>query len=51
MCFGASYWARLDKLYFANTKDFPCFGDGGMIYLKNRKVAEDFLSKIFREWM
>ena len=20
MCFGAIYWARLDKLYFANTK-------------------------------
>ncbi len=46
MCFGAVYWARLDKLYFANTKqDAKNIGfDDSFIYEeidlphKNRKI-------------
>ncbi|MCF6184377.1 MAG: nucleoside deaminase [Bacteroidales bacterium] len=46
MCFGAVYWARLDKLFFANTKqDAKAIGfDDSFIYEeidlphKNRKI-------------
>ena len=64
MCFGAIYWARLDKIYYANDrKDAAAIGfDDDFIYKelelapeKRNKPSEiilrDEASKAFRMWM
>jgi guanine deaminase len=63
MCLGAIYWARPEKIYFANTrKDAASIGfDDSMIYdemtkhLASRKIpvislGREEAQKIFREW-
>ena len=63
MCMGAIYWARLDKVYYANTRaDAAAIGfDDSLIYeelalpLDRRKVAmvqimRDEALAAFREW-
>ena len=63
MCLAAIYWARADKIYFANTrKDVAEIGfDDSMIYeeinrdLKDRNIpminfGREAAQKIFKEW-
>ena len=63
MCFGAIYWARLDKLYFANTKlDAKKIGfDDSFIYneielpfekrrIPNIQISREEALKAFKEW-
>ena len=63
MCLAAIYWARADKIYFANTrKDVAEIGfDDSMIYeeinrdLKHRNIpmvnfGREAAQKIFKEW-
>ncbi|NPA67751.1 MAG: nucleoside deaminase [Chlorobi bacterium] len=63
MCFGAVYWARLDKLYFANTKqDAKAIGfDDSFIYeeielpydkrkIPNIQLLRDEALKAFEDW-
>jgi len=63
MCFGAIYWARLDKLYFANTKaDAKNIGfDDSFIYeeielsydkrkIPNIQIMRDEALKAFQDW-
>lgn len=63
MCMGAIYWARLDKVYYANTRaDAAAIGfDDSLIYeelalpIERRKVAmvqmmRDQALATFREW-
>ena len=63
MCLGAIYWARPDKVYFANTrKDAADIGfDDDFIYdemnvaIENRKIPFEQISrdealKVFQEW-
>ncbi len=63
MCFGAVYWARLDKLYFANTKqDAKAIGfDDSFIYeeidlpyekrkIPNIQILRDEALKAFKDW-
>ena len=63
MCFGAVYWARLDKLYFANTKqDAKNIGfDDSFIYdeinlpyekrkIPNIQMLREEALKAFKDW-
>ncbi len=63
MCFGAVYWARLDKLYFANTKqDAKAIGfDDSFIYeeinlpyerrkIPNIQILRNEALKAFKDW-
>ncbi|MCF6366716.1 MAG: nucleoside deaminase [Bacteroidales bacterium] len=63
MCFGAIYWARLDKLYFANTKkDAKDIGfDDSFIYeeialpfekrkIPNIQISREEALKAFKDW-
>ncbi len=63
MCFGAVYWARLDKLYFANTKqDAKNIGfDDSFIYdeinlpynkrkIPNIQLLREEALKAFKDW-
>jgi tRNA(Arg) A34 adenosine deaminase TadA len=63
MCFGAIYWARLDKLYFANTKtDAKNIGfDDSFIYeeielsydkrkIPNIQIMRDEALEAFKDW-
>jgi len=63
MCFGAIYWARLDKLYFANTKkDAKNIGfDDSFIYeeialpynkrkIPNIQLSREEALKAFKDW-
>lgn len=63
MCFGAIYWARLDKIYYANTKaDAKNIGfDDSFIYeeielphqkrkIPNIQLSRDEALKAFNEW-
>lgn len=63
MCFGAIYWARLDKIYFANTqKDAESVGfDDSFIYdeislkpserkIPNIKITSKEALNVFKEW-
>ena len=63
MCFGAVYWARLDKLYFANDKsDAKKIGfDDSFIYdeierpydqrsIPNIQIMRDEALKAFKDW-
>ena len=63
MCFGAVYWARLDKLYFANTKqDAKDIGfDDSFIYeeidlpyekrkIPNIQILRDEAFEAFKDW-
>ena len=63
MCFGAIYWAKLDKLYFANTKaDAKNIGfDDSFIYeeielphdkrkIPNIQLSRDEALKAFKDW-
>ena len=63
MCFGAIYWARLDKLYFANTKaDAKDIGfDDSFIYkeielpidkrsIPNIQIMRHEALMVFKEW-
>lgn len=63
MCFGAVYWARLDKLYFANNKsDAKKIGfDDSFIYneinlsydqrkIPNIQLLRDEALKAFKDW-
>ena len=63
MCFGAVYWARLDKLYFANTKqDAKAIGfDDSFIYeeielpynkrkIPNIQLLQNEAIEAFKDW-
>jgi tRNA(Arg) A34 adenosine deaminase TadA len=63
MCFGAIYWARLDKLYFANTKtDAKKIGfDDSFIYdeislpyekrkIPNIQIMRNEALEAFKKW-
>jgi len=63
MCFGAIYWARLDKLYFANTKaDAKNIGfDDSFIYeeialpydersIPNIQISREEALEAFKDW-
>jgi len=63
MCFGAIYWARLDKLYFANTKvDAKNIGfDDSFIYqeialpykkrsIPNIQISREQALEAFKDW-
>ena len=63
MCLGAIYWARLDKIYFANTKaDAKDIGfDDSFIYkeielpvdkrsIPNIQIMRHEALKVFKEW-
>ena len=63
MCFGAVYWARLDKLYFANTKqDAKNIGfDDSFIYeeidlpyekrkIPNIQILKEEAIEAFKDW-
>jgi Cytosine/adenosine deaminases len=63
MCFGAIYWARLDKMYYANTKtDAKNIGfDDSFIYdelelkpadrkLQSEPLLREEALKAFEEW-
>jgi guanine deaminase len=63
MCLGAIYWARPDKIYFANTReDAAAIGfDDSMIYEEMKKqmnerkipiiqIGQDLAIKAFHEW-
>lgn len=63
MCFGAVYWARIDKLYFANTKqDAKNIGfDDSFIYdeinlpyekrkIPNIQILQNEAAEAFKDW-
>ncbi len=63
MCLGAIYWARLDKIYFSNTKkDAKNIGfDDSFIYkeialihserkIQNIQISSNEAIKVFNEW-
>ncbi|MBE0650013.1 MAG: nucleoside deaminase [Bacteroidales bacterium] len=64
MCLGAIYWARLDKLYYASTKDDAAAAnfDDSYIYkefalpkeerkLQSVQMMRDEAVKVFEEWV
>ncbi len=64
MCLGAIYWARLDKLYYASTKDDAASADfdDSFIYkeftlpkedrkLPSVQMMRDEALKVFEEWV